>query len=94
MNIQHKHKENSGAFIMEENNELIAEMVYKQPNNDTIIIEHTQVSEKLKGQGVGVQLLNNAVDYARKENLKIVPECSFVLAMFNKKEEYKDVWKK
>jgi len=69
-------------------------MVYKQPNNDTMIIEHTQVSEKLKGQGVGVQLLNNAVDYARKEKLKIVPECSFVLAMFNKKEEYKDVWKK
>jgi predicted GNAT family acetyltransferase len=45
----------------------------------------------LGGKGVGLQLLNTAVEYARTHNVKIVPLCPFAKSMFDKKPELRDV---
>jgi len=36
-------------------------------------------------------LLETVVDFAREENKKIIPVCSFAKAEMNKNEDYKDV---
>jgi hypothetical protein len=56
-----------------------------------MIIEHTEVSDELKGKNVGYQLVHTAVEYARTHNIKIVPMCTFANAVFKKKPEYADV---
>ena len=61
------------------------------PSPDKMIIEHTEVSDELKGQNVGYQLVHTAVEYARTHNIKIVPLCPFANAVFKKKPEYADV---
>ncbi|MEM9679724.1 MAG: GNAT family N-acetyltransferase, partial [Bacteroidota bacterium] len=38
-----------------------------------IIIDHTEVDESIKGPGVGSQLVEASVEYARKEGVKILP---------------------
>ena len=40
---------------------------------------------------IGITLLNKVVEIARLEHKKIIPLCSFALAMLKKREEYKDV---
>lgn len=52
---------------------------------DKIIIDHTYVSEVLKGQGVGQQLVKKVMEYARQENKKIIALCPF--AKNNDKEQ-------
>ena len=42
---------------------------------DTIIFTHTFVPEALRGQGVGDQLARHALDQAREQGLKVVPQC-------------------
>ena len=69
----------------------IAEVTYVYDNEDTIIIDHTFVSNELRGQNVGKQLIRKVVDFARQENKKIIPQCSFAKKEFIKNEEYNDV---
>jgi predicted GNAT family acetyltransferase len=95
MEIQNKKVGTKGIFYIEKDKKIVAEMVYTMPSADKMIIEHTEVSEALKGQNIGLRLVKNAADYARKNNLKIIPLCPFTLAMFKKQpEEYADVWLK
>ena len=91
MLIQNKKVGNKGLFFVENEGNILAEMVYSMSSPDKMIIEHTEVSDELKGQNVGYQLVRTAVEYARKQNIKIVPLCPFANAVFKKKPEYADV---
>lgn len=91
MEIQEQFKEDEGLFFIRQEKETLAEMHVRKRGTDRIIIEHTDVSEKLKGQGVGKLLVNHAVEFARKNNLKIVPLCPFAKAVLMKSKEYEDV---
>jgi uncharacterized protein len=91
MEMKQKNDEKKGAFYIEENNKLLAEMTYVWAGTDRIIIDHTEVSDELSGKGIGKQLLAKSVEFARKNNLKIIPLCPFAKAIFDKVEEFKDV---
>jgi hypothetical protein len=81
-----------GAFYIEIDNIKVAEMTYSHADPDKIIINHTEVSETLKGQGVGYKLVAAAVEFLRANNLKAIPLCPFANAVFKKKHhEYADV---
>jgi predicted GNAT family acetyltransferase len=68
-----------------------AEMVYRKDAKDNIIIEHTEVSDELRGKNVGFQLVHTAVEYARVHNVEILPLCPFAKSVFDKKPEFDDV---
>lgn len=91
MLIKHNRKENKGAFIVEVDGNILAEMIYNMPSENRMIIEHTEVSEELKGQNIGFQLVQAAVDYARQNNIKIIPMCTFAHSIFRKKPDFQDV---
>jgi len=60
---------------------------------NNLTVYHTEVSEKLKGQGVSTRLLATMVEYARAHNLKVIPLCPYVSAQFKRHpEQYGDVW--
>ena len=91
MVIHHKQVGSKGLFYVGEEGAFLAEMVYTLPAADKMMIEHTEVSDELRGQNVGYQLVHTAVDYARIHGLKIIPLCPFANAVFKKKPEYADV---
>jgi predicted GNAT family acetyltransferase len=91
MLIQHKQGKVKSMFYVEENNNILAEMVYSMPTPDKMIIEHTEVDESLGGKGVGKQLVHAAVEYARTNNIKIIPLCPFAKSVFDKVKEWQDV---
>ena len=69
----------------------IAEMSYVESGEGLIIIDSTHVGAELKGQGAGKLLLEEVVKWARDENLKIVPLCTFAKAQMEKNKEYHDL---
>ncbi len=91
MLIQNKKISGKGMFFAEQDGKVLAEMVYTMPSPDKMIIEHTEVSDELKGKNVGNQLVHTAVEFARANNIKIIPLCPFANAVFKKKPEYADV---
>ena len=91
MLIQQKQVGHKGKFYVQENGKELAEMVYNLPSIDKMIIEHTEVSDELRGKNVGAQLVMNAVEYARANNMKIIPLCTFAKSVFDRKAEIQDV---
>ena len=83
-----------GAFTLEKDGKRLAEMAVAVDDGN-LTVYNTEVSEALKGQGIGVQLLSRMVAYARESKLKVIPLCPFVYAQFKRHpEEYADVWNK
>ncbi len=94
MIIQHKQEGSKGSFYVEENNTALAEMTYSMAGNSVMIIDHTEVSDALRGKNVGYQLVHTAVEFARTNHLKIFPLCPFAKSVFDKKkDEFGDVLK-
>ncbi|MFZ1313861.1 MAG: GNAT family N-acetyltransferase [Chitinophagaceae bacterium] len=91
MLIHHKQVGSKGMFFIGTEGAILAEMVYTSPSADKMIIEHTEVSDELRGQNIGFQLVNTAVEYARKHHIKIIPLCPFANSVFKKKPEFADV---
>src|SRR5687768_3650706 len=80
-----------GAFVIEEGEETIAEMAISISGNN-LTVYHTEVSDKLKGQGVASELLLKMVEYAREQNLNVIPRCSYVNAQFKRHaDQYSDI---
>lgn len=81
-----------GAFVLDEAGERLAEMAIGISGGN-LTVYHTEVSDKLKGQGVASKLLATMVDYARQHKLKVIALCPYVLAQFKRHpEQYADVW--
>lgn len=91
MEIQHKDDGKKGAFFVKPENKILAEMTYVWAGTDRIIIDHTEVSETLKGKGIGKQMVAKAVAFAREKAIKIIPLCPFAKSVFDKSTEFKDV---
>lgn len=91
MDIKQIEHGSKGAFVIDEGNERLAEMTYSRAGEKIIIIDHTDVSDKLRGQGAGKQLVLKAVEYARKKHIKIIPLCPFARSVFDKSPELSDV---
>lgn len=92
MLIQQKQEGSKGSFYVEEAGNVLAEMTYSMTGTDLMIIDHTEVSDELRGKNVGYQLVHTAVEYARSNNIRIIPLCPFAKSVFDKKDaEFKDV---
>ncbi|PNK60570.1 GNAT family N-acetyltransferase [Psychrobacter sp. FDAARGOS_221] len=89
VNITHNPAENQFETTIDGHTGFIS----YQDNGDSIVYDHTIVPSELGGQGVGSALVKHALDYARSEGKKVVPQCSFVASYINKHEEYQDLVK-
>ena len=54
-------------YINDEQGKQIAEIVFVPTGENLAIIEHTDVDESLKGQGIGKQLVAKVVEKMRRE---------------------------
>jgi len=91
MDIKQVEKGSKGRFFYEVVGQQKAFMTYNYDGKDKMIINHTEVDPSLKGQGIGYKLVEAAVMFARENQIKILPLCSYVAAVFKKKSDYNDV---
>lgn len=80
------------AFVDDEGDQ-IGQITFQQLGEDTLVLDHTGVNPDYRGQGIAQKLMALAVDKARREGKKIIPECSFAVREFERVPEYADVLK-
>ena len=90
MQIQHDEHGRKGAFYIDENGEWIAELTYEK-NNGTMTIDHTEIDEKLRGEGIGQDMVKAAVEYARANGLKIKADCPYAKKVIERTPEFQDI---
>lgn len=91
MEVKQHDTEKNGNFYIEENGKTLAIMTYVYAGDHKFIIDHTQVNEGGEGKGLGKQLVNAAVEFARKKGYTILPLCPFAKSLFDKIPEWADV---
>ena len=91
MEIKHRENGHKGSFYVESNGILLAEMTYSFAGSNKMIIDHTEVSDQLRGKGVGNMMVDAAVAYSRDNQIKIIPLCHFAKSVFDKTKYYGDV---
>ncbi|MDQ4074649.1 MAG: N-acetyltransferase [Chloroflexota bacterium] len=80
------HNEAAGRFEAEVGGHL-AVVEYKRAGN-LIIFMHTEVPEELEGQGIASQLARTALEYAKAQQLDVLPLCAFVASYVRRHPEY------
>ncbi|KQB37237.1 GNAT family N-acetyltransferase [Flavobacterium aquidurense] len=91
MEIQQTNDTRRGYFEAIEDGKEAGKMTYTWAGDSKFIIDHTEVSPDFNGKGVGKKLVLAAVEYARTNNVKIIPLCPFAKSVFDKVEEIRDV---
>ncbi len=91
LSIQHAEDARGGAFFVESGGDRIAEMTYSRPSPGRAVIEHTRVSDRLAGRGVGKRLVQAGVEWARATGTKLTPHCSYARAVLEKDPSLRDV---
>lgn len=80
-------------YYIDDNGVVAAEMTYSPAGDTMIIIDHTDVNDNYRGQGLGRKLLDRVVEDARKSNIKIIPLCPYAKSVFDKDESIRDTLK-
>ncbi len=91
MQIEHQENNAKGSFYFEQAGARLAEMTYSRAGTHLMIIDHTEVSDTLRGKGAGKQLVQAAVEYAREHQIKILPLCPFAKSVFDRTADWHDV---
>ena len=89
--VQLKIEGKKGFFYIEIEGKQEAMMTFVFVGEDKIIIDHTEVNPGNEGKGFGKKMVTKAVEYARENNLKIIPLCPFAKSVFDKVAEFRDV---
>ena len=66
---------------------------FQQADDETLALVHTEVHPDLEGHGVGSKLVKGVLDYARTNNLYIMPYCPFVATYLKRHPDYQDLVK-
>ena len=92
LQIQRAEVGRGGAFFIEKDGKRIAEQVFtiRRPGQ-LVSIDHTEVDESLRGQGIARKLTLAAVDWARQSGVKLFPACPFAKVVFDRDPSLHDV---
>lgn len=69
----------------------VGELTYSRVSASLIIVDHTGVSDSLKGKGLGLKLAERVVTDARVQGVKVIPLCPFFKAQASRTPEWQDV---
>ena len=83
--------EAGGVFYIQRDDRRIAEMTFMHDGPKRARFDHTFVTSELRGHGIARLLLDSAVEWARRTGIRIVPECSYVTAVFKRDPSIRDV---
>lgn len=92
MEIQRSETGEHGKFYIEENDRQIALMTYRKSGGGEITIDHTEVDSNFRGEGLGEDLVREAVSFARANNLQIAATCPFAKKFLSAGDEFHDVF--
>lgn len=56
-----------------------------------MVIRHTGVPSAVGGRGIAGQLVRTAMDWARAQGLRVVPQCTYAAEFVARHREYDDI---
>ncbi len=81
---------NAGKFYYSiEDTKAVCEYYYKDFN--TLVLFHTYVPPQFRGKGIASKIIKEALEFARRHQLKVIPSCSAVSKYIQRHPEFQDL---
>ena len=71
-------------FVLRMDGERSGFLEFTRPDVGVIRIEYVEVDPSLRGTGLGHQLVEKAVAFAKENDLKVIPICSYAAAVIRR----------
>jgi predicted GNAT family acetyltransferase len=71
-------------FVLRIDGERQGYLEFTRPEVGLMRIEYVEVSPELRGTGLGRQLVEKAVDFAKASELRVVPICGYARAVITR----------
>ncbi|HYE84860.1 MAG TPA: GNAT family N-acetyltransferase [Vicinamibacterales bacterium] len=71
-------------FVLRINGERLGFLEFTRPDTGVMRIEYVEVDPQLRGTGLGRQLVEKAVAFAREHELRVIPICSYARAVIQR----------
>jgi predicted GNAT family acetyltransferase len=88
--IRHEPGEDGGVFLMDQDGAQVGELYYDLDGR-SMVITHTEVARRLRGKGLAQALVDRAAGWAREQNLKIRPRCSYARIVLARSAAHRDL---
>lgn len=90
--FQNNQSGNGGFITMHLDNEEIGRLTYTiMPQDQKLIISFVNIYPKFEGNGYGKHLVQDAINFARKNNWKVYPHCSYARTVMSRMTDVKDI---
>ncbi|MCX2744208.1 GNAT family N-acetyltransferase [Mangrovivirga sp. M17] len=88
----HRDGQSKGVFyIPGKVRKRLAEITYSKTGKKYIVIEHTFVTNSLRGKEIGEMLVNKVVKLAEDQNKKIIPICPYANKLMRNDSAYNHI---
>ena len=92
MKYENNRSGNGGVLILSNEEEEIGRLTYTIfPEENKLIISFVMVHKKFEGRGMGKYLVQEAIKFARQNNWKIYPHCSYARSVMNRMSDVGDI---
>ena len=82
--IEREELNGANEFVLRLDGERYGFLHYTRPEVGVMRIEYVEVSPELRGTGLGKQLVEKAVAFAKETKLKVIPICSYARAVIQR----------
>jgi predicted GNAT family acetyltransferase len=87
-------KSGNGGYITllkDEEKEVVRLTYTNNPDENKHIISYEMVFPEFEGKGLGKYLVEAGIKFARDENLKVFPHCSYARSVMNRMNVVEDI---
>ena len=95
MRFENNKSGNGGFLALHNETEEIGRLTYTIfPEDHKMIISFVLVHPKFEGRGMGKYLVEEAIKFARENNLKVYPHCSYARSVMTRMTDVEDIFLK
>lgn len=92
MNYHNEKSGNGGVITLSNDAEEVGRLTYTIfPEQDRMVISYVLVHRQFEGRGMGKYLIEEALKYARDNNWKVYPHCSYARNVMNRMNDVEDI---
>ncbi|WP_312324312.1 GNAT family N-acetyltransferase [Soonwooa sp.] len=89
---QNNQSGNGGFMTMHNDSEEVGRLTYTIiPEDNRYVISFVNIYPKFEGQGLGKLIVKEAIDFARDNNWKVYPHCSYARTVMSRMDDVQDI---
>ena len=92
MKYENNRSGNGGVLTLSKEEDEVGRLTYTIfPDENKLVISYVLVHSKFEGKGMGKYLVEEGIKFARENNWKVYPHCSYARSVMTRMNDVEDI---